>query len=107
MPYPELALPGVVAAVIMGLSSGPRETVAIPKRIPPSQRPERKLDDVARAIARDVEEARAAKSAEVERAASDRPKFGRDQQMGPGIGPRKSRGPTPEISTKRPKTGGA
>ena len=65
------------------------------------------MDDVARAIAREAEEARVAKSADVERAATERPKFGRDQQVGPGIGPRKSRGPTPETSTKRPKTGGA
>ena len=65
------------------------------------------MDDVARAIARDVEESKAVKSAEVQKAASDRPRVTRDQQSGPGIGPRKSRGPTPETSTKRPKTGGA
>ncbi len=100
-------MPGGGGAVIMGLCLHPGESSAIPKRIPPSQRPERKMDDVARAIARDVEEAKAAKAADAERAASERPKFGRDQQMGPGIGPRKSRGPTPETSTKRPKTGGA
>ncbi len=65
------------------------------------------MDDVARAIARDVEETKAAKSAEALKTGSDRPRASRAPDLGPGIGPKNSRGPTPATSTKRPKTGGA
>jgi hypothetical protein len=83
----------------------PSESPAIPKRKPPSQRPERKLDETAQAIAHNLEDARAAKVPESGRASSRNSK--------PEVGPvgkitarRKSVGPAVTPSTKRPKTGG-
>lgn len=93
------------SAAILELSHSLEESPAISKRKPPSQRPERKLDETAQAIARDLEEARASKSPE-----SDRPITRKSK---PEIGPvgkitarRKSVGPAVTPSTKRPKTGG-
>ncbi|WP_435011421.1 hypothetical protein P12x_002730 [Tundrisphaera lichenicola] len=93
------------SAAILELSRSFEESPAIPKRKPPSQRPERKLDETAQAIARDLEEARASKSPETDRPATRKSK--------PEIGPvgkitarRKSVGPAVTPSTKRPKTGG-
>ena len=77
-----------------------------PKRKPPSQRPERQMDETAQAIARMREEARAAKSAGEERPAAT-------NKTRPGIGPvgkitdrPKPGGPVVNASTKRPKMGG-
>jgi hypothetical protein len=70
------------------------------KRKPPSQRPERKLDDTAKAIARSREDAKAEKPDEPRRSE------GRTSQMGrlvKSITPRKEPGPAPSPSTKRPK----
>jgi hypothetical protein len=82
----------------------PWESPAIPKRKPPSQRPERKLDETALAIARELEATRVAKPSESGRPAS--------QKSRPEVGPvgkitarRKSVGPAVTPSTKR-KTGG-
>src|SRR4051812_528575 len=51
----DLALPRGGDAAILELSRFPQESPPIPKRKPPSQRPERKLDETAQAIARDLE----------------------------------------------------
>jgi hypothetical protein len=100
-----LALPGGFDAAILELSRFSQESPPIPKRKPPSQRPERKLDETAQAIARDLEETRTAKSPETGRSAS--------QKSRPEVGPvgkitarRKAVGPAVTPSTKRPKTGG-
>jgi hypothetical protein len=86
----------------------PEESPAIAKRKPPSQRPERKLDDTAKAIARARDEAKAEKAAESEssaRPASDvtKPHLAR---LAKGLAPTKPGGPPPAPSTKRPKMGG-
>ncbi len=87
-----------------------RESPAIPKqRKPPSQRPERQLDDTARAIARLAEEAKAEKSPEA-RKSGPKENASLKRQAPPainGMGQRKVGGGAPTISTKRPKTGGA
>ena len=83
-----------------------QEAPSIPKRIPPSQRPERKLDDTAKAIARIRDEAKEAKAAEAERAGSENPKSFASHELGSSVGPRKGTGPAPMPSTKRPKTVG-
>ena len=100
-----LALPRPRGAAILGLSSSSQESPAIPKRKPPSQRPERQLDETAQAIARDREEARAEKSPEAGRPASavSRPQTG---PVGKITARRKSVGPAVTPSSKRPKTGG-
>jgi hypothetical protein len=100
-----LALPTVLDAAILELSRFPQESPAIPKRKPPSQRPERKLDETAQAIARDLEETRSAKSSEAGRPASQksRPEAG---PVGKITARRKAVGPVVTPSTKRPKTGG-
>lgn len=74
----------------------------ISKRIPPSQRPERKLDGVAKEIARVREDAKAEKSDDAAQAASSTAKPRPGRLVNP-IGPQKSGGPAPSISTKRPK----
>jgi hypothetical protein len=82
------------------------ESPAISKRKPPSQRPERKLDDTARAIARVREEAKPEKSDEPARAASDASKP-HLAHLAKALGPRqKAGGPSVTPSTKRPKMGG-
>ena len=98
-----LGVAGGFVAAILELSRPLQESPAIPKRKPPSQRPERKLDETAQAIARDLEETKAAKAPEVGRPAPKKSK--------PEIGPvgkitarRKSVGPAVTPSTKRPKT---
>ncbi len=98
-------MPRARATAILGLSSPPLEAPAIPKRKPPSQRPERKLDETAQAIARDLDETKAAKSADAERTAprSSKPEAG---PVGKITARRKSVGPAVTPSTKRPKTGG-
>jgi len=81
-----------------------REASIIPKRKPPSSRPERQLDETARAIANDLEEARAAKST----GSGPPPPPGSKRQVGPAdkvTARRTGIGPTPTTSTKRPKTG--
>jgi hypothetical protein len=81
------------------------ESPAIAKRKPPSQRPERKLDETAKAIARAREEAKPDRSSDEPSVASDdaRPHRG---HIGNILGPKKTSGPAPSPSTKRPKTGG-
>ena len=81
----------------------PPESLAIPKRKPPSQRPERKLDETARAIARALEGESAEKSDATQRPANTTPLLnstGRDARTGnrQAFG-----GPPPSPSTKRPK----
>lgn len=81
------------------------ESLAISKRKPPSQRPERKLDDTARAIARVREEAKPEKSAEPTHASdASKPHLA---HLAKALGPRqKAGGPAVTPSTKRPKMGG-
>jgi hypothetical protein len=82
------------------------ESLAISKRKPPSQRPERKLDDMAKAIARVREEAKPEKAAEPGRLANDASKP-HLAHLAKGLGPRqKPGGPAVAPSTKRPKMGG-
>jgi hypothetical protein len=64
------------------------------------------LDDTARAIARLNEEAKAEKAAESRKGDPSAPKRQIPQSVN-GMGRRKVVGPTPQTSTKRPKTGGA
>ena len=81
----------------------PRESPAISKRKPPSQRPERKLDETAKAIARTRETEAAAKPASTQRASHAAPLVtsnGRDGRTG---GRQSLGGPPPSPSTKRPK----
>ena len=77
----------------------------MPKRKPPSQRPERQMDETARAIARMREESKETKAADEDRPAASKSK--------PAIGPSgritdrpKPGGPVVNASTKRPKMGG-
>lgn len=74
---------------------------AIPKRKPPSQRPENKLDETAKAIARMRDEARPAKSSETARKAA------RDQKphSSDALGRNSGQAPPPS-TTRRRKTGG-
>ena len=89
-------------AIIGVLNHSSEESPAIPKRVPPSQRPERKLDDVARAIASLVEETKAAKSADHGRASS-----ADLQANGSPKGITKPANAQPSVPTmKRRKTGG-
>jgi hypothetical protein len=88
---------------MLGHSLFPPESPAISKRKPPSQRPERKLDDTARAIARAREDTPAEKPA-----GSLRPSHtsqltsptGRDTKTSAR---QATGGPPPSPSTKRPK----
>jgi hypothetical protein len=80
------------------------ESPAIASRKPPSQRPERKLDETARAIARAKEEAAAPKAEKTTATAEPRSILGR---AGRDVGGRKSKTPAPSISTKRPKQPGS
>jgi hypothetical protein len=98
-------LPQALAVAILRPVFFPQESPAISKRKPPSQRPERKLDDTARAIARVRDESKPEKSAEPGRAASDASKP-HLAHLAKGLGPRKPGGPAVSPSTKRPKTGG-
>jgi hypothetical protein len=70
------------------------------KRKPPSARQERKLDDVARAIARNQEDAKPQKPDEPRRLEGNISNLGR---LSKSITPRKEPGPAPMPSTKRPK----
>ncbi len=75
--------------------------------MPPSQRPERQLDDVARAIARQAEEAKPDKAADADRPASEASRT-RSRLTPPGLSINSTRsvgGKAPDISTKRPKKG--
>ncbi len=64
------------------------------------------MDETARAIARLQEQAKPERSSETRRSnvANPKPQAG---QVSQSIARRKSEGPPPSISTKRPKTGGA
>ena len=98
--------PRTLALVILKAISYPEESPAIAKRKPPSQRPERKLDDTAKAIARVREEAKAEKPPEPGRPASDASKP-HLAHLAKALGPRqKPGGPAVSPSTKRPKMGG-
>jgi hypothetical protein len=82
------------AAILDDLS--PKEQ-PLSKRKPPSERPERKLDDTAKAIAH---------SREVKEPDKPRRSEGSTLHVGrlaKGITPRKQLGPAPSPSTKRPK----
>ena len=84
-----------------------QETPAISNRKPPSQRPERKLDATARAIAQAREAVVADKAAAVSQGAShtdNKPTMTRGGRNGsrPTIS-----GPAPAPSTKRPKQPGS
>jgi hypothetical protein len=70
------------------------------KRKPPSERPERQLDDTARAIARSQVNAKAKKTEEAQRQPANATPLGR---LAKSIKPRKVSGPAPMPSTKRPK----
>ncbi|MDR3632781.1 MAG: hypothetical protein P4L84_03040 [Isosphaeraceae bacterium] len=93
------------AAILDGSYPYSRESPTISKRKPPSKRPERKLDDTAKAIARVQEDAKAKKSAESARSGSDESKV-HMSQLRKGIGPVKAVGPVAAPSTKRPKKAG-
>jgi hypothetical protein len=81
------------------------ESPAIASRKPPSQRPERKLDETARAIARAKEEASAPKPEKTASATAEpRSILGR---AGRDVGGRMGKTPAPTISTKRPKQPGS
>lgn len=81
------------------------ESPAIASRKPPSQRPERKLDETARAIARAREEATAAKPKKVASVTDEsRSMLGR---AGQDVVSRMNKGSAPTISTKRPKQPGS
>ena len=85
-----------------------QESPPISKRKPPSQRPERKLDETARAIARSREEAIAVKAEESQ-------KSGRKESTAPvpthagrvGSQFKAANGPAPTVSTKQPKNPGS
>ena len=64
------------------------------------------MDDTARAIARLQDEAKADKAAESRKGDSTSPRRQVPQSVN-GMGRRQVGGPTPQTSTKRPKTGGA
>ncbi len=74
-------------------------------RKPPSQRPELKMDETAKAIARIREDAKAVKSAESGAPALDgsKPKM---RQQAQNLGPQKAGGVASSHSTKRQKSGG-
>jgi len=98
-------LPRGPSVAILGGSSNPQESPVIAKLKPPSQRPERKLDDVARAIARLNEITKSGKAADADRPAFDASSKSRQGQPGMGVGSRNVGGRAPDISTKRPKKG--
>ncbi len=83
-----------------------QESFAIPKRKPPSQRPELKMDETALAIARQAEDARTAKAARPNRLMpanlSQKPELVINDS-----GRRRVGGIAPSPSTKRPKTFGS
>jgi hypothetical protein len=64
------------------------------------------LDDTARAIARLQEETKTEKAAESRKGEAGSPKRQIPQSVN-GMGQRKVGGPTPQTSSKRPKSGGA
>lgn len=68
------------------------------KRKPPSQRPERQLTDVAKAIGRVREDQKAEKSANAEQTKESQTVTGRDFNATKG-----RKAPAPMPSTKRPK----
>jgi len=70
------------------------------KRQPPSKRPERALNDTAKAIARERDEAKEKKSEETQRSDGMKPSLSRSAQNAP---PRKVSGPAPSPSNRRPK----
>jgi hypothetical protein len=74
----------------------------MPKRKPPSQRPERKLDDTAKAIAQAREQEAVEKTPGPERPNSAGPRRFLDRGGRHG-GFTPAGGPLPEPSTKRPK----
>src|SRR5258705_1321039 len=84
----------------------PRESTAISKRKPPSQRPERKMDATARAIADAREQSEADKPVGPKRSREAGPMA--QASRGRGMGGRPvSGGPAPSPSTKRPKQPGS
>ncbi len=64
------------------------------------------MDDTARAIARLAEEKKAEKSSESRKSEAAAPKRPANSVVN-GLGQRRVGGPTPQTSTKRPKSGGA
>lgn len=94
-----------VAILIGTFSIIPRESTTISKRKPPSQRPERKLDETARAIARAQEDAKAKKAPAEERSAANdtKSKIG---GMRNALGPVKAVGPVAGPANNRPKKAG-
>ena len=101
----------LVIAIMRLFERFPRESPAIPKqRKPPSQRPERQMDDTARAIARLQEETKAEKSSESRKGESGGTAGASPKRQAPpavnGMGQRKIGGAAPYTSSKRPKTGG-
>jgi len=87
----------------------PEESPAIAKRKPPSQRPERKLDDTARAIARAREADTAPAGAAEPRSSSSYADPKPLRSRGGKIDGARTRagGPLPSSSTKQPKKPGA
>ena len=89
-----------------------QESPPIAQRKPPSQRPERQLDDTARAIARLTEDTKAEKAAEARKGdgsstgTGGNPKIRQAPPAVNGMGQRKIGGAAPYTSSKRPKTGG-
>ena len=83
-----------------------KESPAISKRKPPSQRPERKMDETALAIARLRDDAKPDKSSEPDRppSAELKAKKGLARNI---TGHQKAVGGAPSASTKRPKTFGS
>lgn len=69
---------------------------------PPSQRPERKLDEVAKAIAQQQSAAKKEKTAETEKSEREKPAFARNS--GNSLSSRKPAAPSAS-STKRIKSG--
>lgn len=72
------------------------------KRKPPSLRPERQMDEAAKAIAQSREAAKGEKSKDAQKAADAKPGVGRPSM---GISSRKVVAPPAFPSTKRPKKG--
>ncbi len=75
------------------------------KRVPPSQRAERKMDETAKAIAQAREEAKPEKPTSAERSSRDEA-FAHGGAAGKGAANlRRPTGPVANASSKRPKSG--
>ena len=93
-------------AILGRIRSTPQESTAIPKRKPPSQRPEMKMDETASAIARLRDDAKPDKATKADRLASDASKSAMSHAVR-GNDPRKANSVAPSTSTKRPKSPGS